>query len=170
MYEFRGEHMGKKNRRMKFLIIIPLLIICLIAFCSPQDKEDELLIDLLGLEKGGYIVESIYVFDIDSTKGLDGYDVKKAIYAPVDEELSNAIMEQIESYTATTSIVEPPRQREGYLLFLDTPNDYRALWLFYSEEEQGYIIQEDFQNKTLLIKESKLFEIIDEAYKNSVLQ
>ena len=56
------------------------------------------------------------------------------------------------------------------LKFLDTPNDFRALWLFYSEEEQGYIIEETFQDKTLLIKESKLFEIIDEAYKSSALQ
>ena len=60
------------------------------------------------MKKGEYIVESIDVFDIDIEKGFDdGYDVKKAIYAPVDEELSNAIMEQLESYTATKSIVTP---------------------------------------------------------------
>ena len=41
-------------------------------------------------------------------------------------------MEQIESYTATTSIVEPPSQKEGYLLFLDTSGD---LGLY------GYFIQ-----------------------------
>ena len=123
------------------------------------------------MEKGEYSVQSVNVFDIDIEKGFDdGYDVKRAIYAPVNEELSNAIMEQIESYTATTSIVEPPSQREGYLLFLHTSGDFRALWLFYSEKEQSYIIEETFQDKTLLIKESKLFEIIDEAYKNSVLQ
>ena len=92
------------------------------------------------MEKGEYIVQSIYVFDIDAEKGFDdGYNVKQAIYAPVNEELSNAIMEQIESYTATTSIVEPPRQREGYLLFLNTSGDFRALWLFYSEVEHCFI-------------------------------
>lgn len=163
--------MNKKdsNKKKKVLIFTALFIIGFIVFSIPQDNEDKLLIDLLGMEKGGYIVQSIYVFDIDVEKDFDdGYDVKKAIYAPLDEELSNAIMEQIESYTATKSIVEPPNKREGYLLFLDSPYDFRALWLFYSEKEQSYIIEETFQNKTLLIKESKLFEIIDEAYKNSI--
>ena len=161
---------GTKKKK-KVLIFTALFIIGFIVFSIPKDKEDKMLIDLLGMEKGGYNVQSIYVFDIDVEKGFDdGYDVKQAIYDPVDEELSNAIIEQIESYTATPSIVERPRQREGYLLFLHTTGEFRALWLFYSEEERSYIIEETFQNKTLVIKESKLFEIIDEAYKNSVLQ
>ena len=159
---------GNKKKK-KVLIFTALFIIGFLVFSIPKDKEDKLLIDLLGMEKGEYSVEKVNVFDIDIEKGFDdGYDVKTAIYAPVDEELSNAIMEQIESYTATRSTVNP-NKTEGYLLFLNTLGDFRALWLFYSEEEQGYIIEETFQDKTLLIKESKLFEIIDEAYKNSVL-
>ncbi len=166
-------HKNIKKRKKKVLIFTALLVIGFLSFCTPQDKEDELLIDLIGMEKGEYLVESINVFSADYTKGKgfdDGFSAKKAIYAPLDEDLSNAIMEQIESYTATESIKDLPKKIEGYLLFLDASYDSKDLWLFYSEEEQGYLIDVGFEDKTLLIKDSKLFEIIDEAYKNSVKQ
>ena len=88
---------GNKKKK-KVLIFTALFIIGFLVFSIPKYKEDKLLIDLLGMEKGEYSVEKVNVFDIDIEKGFDdGYDVKRAIYAPVDEELSNAIMEQIES-------------------------------------------------------------------------
>ena len=161
---------NKKNK--KVLIFTALLVIGFLAFCTPRDKEDELLIDLLGMEKGGYIVEGVYVFsEDDKNTKFEDYVVKRAI-RPVDEKLSKAIMEQIEGYTATRSIIEPPSKREGYKLVLDG-YETKELWLFYSEEEQGYLIREtetETYKRPILIKESKLFEIIDEAYKNSVLR
>ena len=159
---------GTKKTK-KILIFAALFIVGFLAFCTPRDKEDKLLIDLLRMEKGKYTVKSIYVFNIDDTKSKGGYNIEIAIDSPVDEELSNAIMEQIESYTATRSYKELPEKRAGYFFHLDG-YEFKVLWLFYSEEEQTYIIDAAFEDKTFIIRDSKLFEIIDEAYKNSVLQ